>query len=484
MDEMYRFRSIGRLLGRKCPDGLGELRNQTIYFAEPSELNDPMEAIRDLVWRGDRIVWANLLRHYLNCLHHIYFLIRVREQDDPVGPSDIPINMRWDDPPSEQYADLLAEIWDGLDRQFGLVRIASRLEELGRTAHSAEVEGYLTVLHLHAAAAIVRAHVASGFENASASFLERPSRLPDVLPRMFDLFEQIDDDDSFIEKSFEVMQQVMVRRRVLSKMTVFRPNDSVPEQKRSFFFAEFPHAYVRELSRAVGPVWYAACFTESYGNTAQWSSYTDGHTGACLIFDVDNDKHGPGLDLHEVPVRDRCDEPTILRSPSARKLYFEKVQYAEALEEIDFFARISRLPEASARAVWFTDDEGSTSPVAAHMAPGGDIDAWRDALWSEYRRDICTKTKEWEFEREHRLVHFTLLADTLPDEARTLTYDFSALKGIIFGINTTDDDKIAVIDLISHKCKAAGRAEFDFRQAYYSWRTGQIESFPLNLNVT
>ena len=118
------------------------------------------------------------------------------------------------------------------------------------------------------------------------------------------------------------------------------------------------------------------------------------------------------------------------------------------------------------------------------MAPDADINAWRNALWSEYRRDICTKTKEWEFEREHRLVNFTLLADTLPNETRTLTYDFSALKGIIFGVNTTDYDKIAIIDLIKQKCKTAGRAEFDFRQAFYSWRTGRIESYPLNLEMT
>ena len=472
MDEIYRFRSIDRLLGESL-----ELESQTIYFAERSELNDPMEAIRDLVWRGDKIVWANLFRHYLNCLHHIYLLLRVTEQHDPVGPGDIPINMRWDDPPSEQYADLLSEIWSDLDRQFDLAHVASRLESLDRAARSAEVEGYLTFLHLHAVAAIVRAHVARGTEDPSPALLDWPSNLPEAFSRMFDLLEQLEDDGSFIELSFEAMQQMMAKRRVLSKMTVFRPVDSVPQQKRSFFFADFPHAYLRELSRAVGPVWYAACFTESYGNTVQWGSYADGHTGACLIFDVDNDEHGPGLVLHEGAAGDREDEATIRRSRSSSKLYFEEVRYVQTLEEVDFFARISRLPEASARAVWFTDDEGNTSSVAAHMAPDADINAWRDALWSEFRRDACTKTKEWEFERERRLINFTVLADTLPKEARTLTYDFSALKGIIFGINTSDDDKIAIIDLITHKCKAAGRTQFDFRQAIYSRCTGRIESY-------
>ncbi len=484
MDEIYRFRSINRLLGSDCPNDAGELQGQTIYFAEASKLNDPAEVIRDLVWQGDRIVWTNLFRHYVNCLHHIYLLLRMREQDDPVGPGDIPINMRWDDPPSEPYADLLSEIWSDLNQQFDLARVASRLEALGHKARSAEVEGYLTFLHLSAVAAIGRAHVARGSEDPSQALLERPSKPAEVFPRIFDLFDQLEGDVSFIELGFEAMQQMTVRRRVLSKMTTFRPIDSVPQQKRSFFFADFPHAYVRELSRAVGPVWYAASFTESYSNTTQWGSYADGHTGACLIFDVDNDEHGPGLILHEDVVGGRNNEPMIRRSRSSRKFRFEKVQYVEALEEVDFFDRISRLPETSTRAVWFTDAEGNTSSRAAHMAPDADINAWRDALWSEYWRDICTKTKEWEFEREHRLVNFTLLDDTLPNAARTLTYDFSALKGIIFGIDTTDNDKIAIIDLIKKKCQTAGRTEFDFRQAFYSWHAGRIESYPLNLDVT
>jgi hypothetical protein len=31
------------------------------------ELNDPLEGFKDLFWKGDVIVWKNLLRHYLLC---------------------------------------------------------------------------------------------------------------------------------------------------------------------------------------------------------------------------------------------------------------------------------------------------------------------------------------------------------------------------------------------------------------------------------
>ena len=52
MAEFYRFRSIESLLEEHQ-----ELEEQTIYFANPEELNDPVEGLRDIVWNGDEIVW-------------------------------------------------------------------------------------------------------------------------------------------------------------------------------------------------------------------------------------------------------------------------------------------------------------------------------------------------------------------------------------------------------------------------------------------
>ena len=63
----YRFRSTTALLGEKK-----ELENQEIYFASIDELNDPMEGKPDLVFKGDRIVWENLFKHYLS---HFYGLV-------------------------------------------------------------------------------------------------------------------------------------------------------------------------------------------------------------------------------------------------------------------------------------------------------------------------------------------------------------------------------------------------------------------------
>ena len=56
--DVYRFRSMKYLLN----DEYQELKNRTIYFASPEQLNDPMEGLRDIVWRGDKIVWTNFFQ--------------------------------------------------------------------------------------------------------------------------------------------------------------------------------------------------------------------------------------------------------------------------------------------------------------------------------------------------------------------------------------------------------------------------------------
>ena len=63
MTELYRFRSINYLLGK-----YNELENQSIYFASPEKLNDPLEGLRNIFWQGDQIVWRNFFKQYIYCL--------------------------------------------------------------------------------------------------------------------------------------------------------------------------------------------------------------------------------------------------------------------------------------------------------------------------------------------------------------------------------------------------------------------------------
>ena len=99
------------------------------------------------------------------------------------------------------------------------------------------------------------------------------------------------------------------------------------------------------------------------------------------------------------------------------------------------------------------------------------------------RRDICTKTREWQREQEVRLVIIDESASSLADQQLRWEYDFSALKGIIFGVNTSDTHKLEIIESISTQCRQTGRTDFDFQQAYNSTRGHGMRSFPLHIDL-
>ena len=61
---LYRFRSVEQVL-----DKYNELQNQEIYFADPAELNDPIEGLRNVVWQGTTSEWVNLFELYVLSLH-------------------------------------------------------------------------------------------------------------------------------------------------------------------------------------------------------------------------------------------------------------------------------------------------------------------------------------------------------------------------------------------------------------------------------
>lgn len=104
-NEFYRFRRISSLIGE-----FKELENQSIYFAEPDSLNDPMEGFRDMYWSGDYIVWNNLFRHYLLCLERLCSLLLISGEEHPISKDDMPVFSGEDDFPTPIYKELFNDI--------------------------------------------------------------------------------------------------------------------------------------------------------------------------------------------------------------------------------------------------------------------------------------------------------------------------------------------------------------------------------------
>ena len=271
--EAYRFRSMDYLLG----DEYQELEKQAIYFASPDQLNDPMEGIRDIVWRGDKIVWTNFFKHYVYCLVVCYFLYTLTKSSDEFDVNKIPIPDRWDLPPNPHIKQLFNNIWHQFRNLPDIPKIIKELEDIDCEIGYAAIEGLLFAI-------------------------------------------------------------------------------------QSIFIKE--------------------------------------HT----------------------------------------ELYFQH----------------GILPDSEMQEL----TEGLLSAL------------WSKNYWDNFHREITSKTKYWEHEREWRLV----LEDRWLDEGEDpkLIYDFNSLKGIIFGIRSSDEEILKAIKIIQKKCEKHERTDFKFYKAEYSQKTGEI----------
>ena len=74
-----------------------------------------------------------------------------------------------------------------------------------------------------------------------------------------------------------------------------------------------------------------------------------------------------------------------------------------------------------------------------------------------------------------------MLGEYDEEKNRTLAYDFNSLKGIVFGINTADEDKVRIIEIIQKKCEEYKWTDFNFYQAYYFPETGDIRKYEIQL---
>ena len=88
---------------------------------------------------------------------------------------------------------------------------------------------------------------------------------------------------------------------------------------------------------------------------------------------------------------------------------------------------------------------------------------------------ITSKTKDWEYEKEYRLVldggNSRL---PLAQADRTLSYDFLSLKGIILGMNMSIADQKEIASIVRQKGIENNRPSMEFHQAYYSVASGDI----------
>ena len=468
MSEIYRFRTTKQLL-----DGFAELEKQTIHFAPPEKLNDPMEGFQDVVWSGDRIAWLNLFKDFVNCLSWGYHYVVMAGEDLQY---DLPVRKvwPWNAPPSAQAEALFDAIWSRVLERAHLHQCAAKLADHGRKARKDEVTEYLRTLHASALEAVQHVYMENGLIPSTMN-LDLPAGLLDPMALMnkLDLTLQIE-DENMIDALFATQNSMRAETELLSH--IFNEDLSDNNAYRNFIrlMLIFPSLYVEDLERLFWPDWYAACFTSSFHNSSMWGHYADQHKGICLIFQTEGTAAKPNLPLNQITGWGLDREGNSRRSRSFMPMEFHEVHYQDKPDEVDFFTSIGRLTGKDLMDLWYTDEGGSISTCAGHLLPDGDADNWRKHHWEKLISEISFKTRDWAYEQEHRLVLCHAFSDSLDQDARTLIYDFRSLTGVIFGMRTSNDDKRRIVKIIGRKCAESGRTDFQFFQAYYSPTHGDI----------
>lgn len=465
---MYRFRKIESLLGK-----FQELESQEIYFASPEELNDPMEGYQDVFWKGDEIVWKNLITNYIKSAEHITMSILL-DREKNIGERDIIVSPLI---PNKAIGDdgLIQKIIRQTFSNEFISTLPSYLMKRLNPIRRNELLSYLQFIHPFVIDAISKVYI-------DYKFIEKPISNQDIsayakyMPKsgnIVDLMNKTEIENKSIHDVVDILSAgASMTHQQIELLTRYNFKDSTLYSNDLFLISQFPEKYLLRLESSIYPKWYSASFLSECNNSAVWGHYGDNHKGVCLKF-----KTSTNIDKLEI---DLIAEPGYMKKPNGMRAHeFHKISYHNKHVEIDFFRSIGRMPKATLNFLWYSDEKGKLSECAEHI--NKNEDEWRQKYWTNFYNSFNVKLSEWSYEKEYRLVVHGDFIDYSDVNKRKFKYDFNDLEAIIFGIKTEFEDKIKILKIIEEKCKKNNRKDFDFYQAFYSKNDGDIKVHKLSL---
>ena len=233
-------------------------------------------------------------------------------------------------------------------------------------------------------------------------------------------------------------------------------NDKI---KNLQFILNFYSHYLEAIEQFTYPRIYIASFLEEPSNSSVWGNYGQNHTGVCLIFETNDEMYIPFI---------------------KQGLELKKVYYHGDFEEINFFESLGKIPEPLVKNFYIDENKNKSRFYDTVL---NNQEEWRKSFWNRYETNKLVKTKDWEYEKEYRIVFNGLTDYEIDEKDRKLKYDFSCLKGVIFGIKTPQNKKDEIIDIIKSKCHENNISDFEFYQAFYCKESKNIQHKKLDINI-
>lgn len=458
---LYHYRSI--------QSALPEIKDSTFRFASCEELNDPLESYLRVFWKGDKAAWEGLFRNYICSLFYSIECYLLRADGKELRNNTLMIDIgRFDDVP---MGNMIKELGQEFITAYNIQKLSSVYGEGRLKVQKEELQMILQFIHKKALELCIKKYCDNEImpKDDAERILnvlceetnEHVQKAQDSFGKLIDTMEAqlIDDEKRHIlavisEEVAEDLLELSYIKKGLADEILLYPHkrgdestySSVQFRNWMTIFVDFPKVYINQLIHMLYPESYMVCFSANNDNSSMWGNYADNHKGVCLIYETD-DKQCIRVQNHSITAK--------------------KVIYEGQVLERNFFESFGRLTYAQVNK-WLSGTNGISECYDVYR----NENEWREQYWRVFEAKNYRKLKAWESEEEYRLVIDNTFYDYEKPDSRILPYDSEKLKGVIFGINTSEYDKLQIMKSINERKNVS--KDFTFWQAEYDDKNQKI----------
>lgn len=440
---LYRYRPL-RIpgIGKHVAD---EIAQREMFLATLSENNDPMDGVAEVFWQGDRILWTNLIKHYCYCLMQAYWYVLIVGNQYEFLEDNIHIKGTHEDSPTTQHRERFKRYWSSVECDGEVKSLIDYLQSKGAFS-STEIGFLLRRVHPSLISILFDMEPIPGGAGGSPPDL----KIPDLPINFYEALEGISQAD--LRKLAQLSELGFREIALISRLAA--GDASVYQDNLIKIVSEFPDMYVSSAAKNTYYEDYLACFSEKNDIELMWAHYASGHSGICLVFDVEGEK---------------------LETEGDGFLPIYKVRYNDVPPRINYFETLGHLPRGKLDSSWMTIQD-EVSPIKEKYDG-----KYHEFFWENYKLKSTHKLSSWSYEQEHRVVKSSWFVGKQDKEKRLIRYKEKHLKGITFGIRTPLADQIKIAKALDESLSQEAKKDFKFACAYYCGEDKRLKIRNMNL---
>ena len=460
----YRSTEVARL----------EIDKGTFHFSSTNELNDPLEGVINVYWKASKLEWEGLFCTYgfslLKSLFNYYLVLHVDRNNNDNANHILKCNDSWIFFQSHcGFKNVLDSLYTEITN---LPIVQSILEYCCSKQKNQKITKNTLIVFLYYAhldifkLCIQKMQTLEILKQDAEKIIRRIDKKlsisEDAIKDFKDFFLHQDDLTDYCNKTRNDCLKIGIKQDL--KELIVKDLDLDTFNKRKHWFdleTDFPQVFVEEISKLIFHQSYVTCFSLNCNNSALWGNYADSHRGVCLIYEF----------LEEAPI--------LKNTELENKISKKKVEYTDTPLECNFFESFYNVENID-KLVWLPKLNEITSKRNQNIII-------KQSIISAYH-GICKnkefrKFKDWSYEQEYRISLPNSELTSIKNSKRNLEFNPNLLKGVIFGINTSNSDKIDILRLLKKYLEQLPddrKKDLKIYQAYYDEVTNSIDKLEIN----